>query len=293
MLLQNYLNASRSLAKLSSLGDIRESNLNDHNAKRLLNLAVRPNSTADQIYLAALGVANTVNPLVLVQGGKVQKKSALEGTIVSNFEISKFVVMMKEWQIVRKWAMENGFDLAAGSAVSPRHPVTEVSWYDCVKWCNAKSLMESLDPVYEVKGRKGYYHCGEFGEEGSEIIIKNSQANGYRLPTEAEWEWAACGGQDSKGYPFSGSKNIDTAGWYSDNSDGFAHMAGKKAPNELGLYDMSGNVCEWCWDLKDTNRHHRGGSWGDMADYCVSTYRCNESPDYTCDNLGFRLARSL
>jgi formylglycine-generating enzyme required for sulfatase activity len=296
MPIQNYLQASRSLAKLSSLGNICESNANKHFVSSLLDIACDSESTADQIYIAALAMIAPSNPMVSVQGGTLPKTSELAGTKVEDFQIGMYPVTYEEWHGVRNWAIENGFDISEGTGGSPSHPVTYINWYDGAKWCNAKSIMEGLESVYAVKGQEGYYCRKEFGQQGSENVVLKPLANGYRLPTEAEWEWAARGGRHSQGYTFAGSNNLNFVGWYSDNSGGAEHAVGEKAANELGLYDMSGNVWEWCWDfhLLFSTRRIRGGSWSYDAGEATVAYReSSGNPGDRIDSFGFRLVRSL
>ena len=221
--------------------------------------------------------------------------SEMKGQLVSSFQIGKYEVTWGEWKEVRDWAVANnkGYDLIGLGDTFPRgsgdnFPVIEVNWYDVVKWCNAKSEMDRIDPVYQVNGK--VYRTGEFE---SDVVEQKSGAKGYRLPTAAEWEWAARGGKKSNKYTYAGSNDLDAVGWFTGNAEGKTHEIGEKLENELGICDMSGNVWEWCENLDGiSNRSLRGGSFADNdAHAAVAQALCAKSSIRNID-LGFRLARS-
>jgi formylglycine-generating enzyme required for sulfatase activity len=214
---------------------------------------------------------------------------------VATFQIGKYEVTWGEWKGVRDWALANGYTDLVGvgntypSGSADNFPVLNVNWYDVVKWCNAKSEKEGLTPVYQL--------AGAIYKAGQSVPTVNSVANGYRLPLEKEWEWAARGGVSSQGYTYSGSNDVNAVAWYYNNSVGGSKAVGTKAANELGIYDMSGNAWEWCWDVNDQYGSHprrfRGGSWGITEGNCLVAYRpTGGNPDIRLSNFGFRLARS-
>jgi formylglycine-generating enzyme required for sulfatase activity len=252
--------------------------------------ALREELVALREELVAAGVLPSVN-MIIVKGGTLPKSSKLSEQHVVTFFIGKYEVTLDEWKNVRTWAVANGYsDLAIGVASAGNHPVQNVSWYDVLKWSNAKSQKEGLMPVYQVDG--AVYKTGQ------SVPTVNSSSNGYRLPTETEWEWAARGGVNSQNYTYSGSNDVNAVAWYDGNSGGMKAV-GTKLANELGFHDMSGNVWEWCWDLQNPlsppSRRLRGGSWANKPDahaLDAQASRSSSAPAATSDSIGFRVARS-
>ena len=181
-----------------------------------------------------------------------------------------------------------------------RYPVTQALWQAVMR--NNPSNFKGADRPVE---RVSWDDCQDFLQKLNAHTGKN-----YRLPTEAEWEYAARGGAYSEGYLYAGSDKLKDVGWYRENSGGETHPVGEKLPNELGLYDLSGNVWEWCEDdwhdnytgapqdgsawvdagSRGSSRGNRGGSWNDGALRCRVSGRCHHSPGLRVNALGFRLA---
>lgn len=227
--------------------------------------------------------------LIQVNGGTFPQDgvSSHAGQSVGSFIIGKYEVTKAEWDEVLAFAIASGYDLeGVGSAATANHPVASVGWKDVAKWCNAKSEMEGRTPVYTVSGATF--------KRGNSNPTADTNANGYRLPTSAEWEWAFRGGDQSLDYTYSGGNSADNVAWFSGNSGGTAKVVGLKFPNELGLHDMSGNLDEWCWDstrAASGQAFARGGYYWSSASECVYWLRTLRFSDRV-NTLGFRLARN-
>jgi hypothetical protein len=227
---------------------------------------------------------------VLVSGGRLPSSSGLGAVSVSTFHISKTEVTWGEWKTVRAWAVANGYaDLDnAGQGVGDNYPVTHVNWYDAVKWCNARSEKEGKTPEYMADG--AVYKSGQVAP--TEV----ASSNGYRLPSEKEWEFAARGGTQTQGHTYSGSNDLNVVGWYSQNSGSAVHEVGQKSANELGIFDMSGNLWEWSGSWSHFLGYHRalrGGYWNYDAVICaVASRACSGHPEVRTPDVGFRVAIS-
>ncbi len=185
-------------------------------------------------------------------------------------------------------------------------PVYHVSWYDALVYCNLRSINEGLAPCYSIGGKTNPSEwagimTGSYGKplgpdsnaSSWDNVTVDTSKNGYRLPTSAEWERAAKGGPANDSFRYSGSNSIGSVAWYSSNSDNRTHFTEMKAPNSLGLYDMTGNVAEWCWDKSASSsaRVYRGGSFSSSTTDCRITSKKSSSPSSRLYTVGFRIVR--
>ena len=289
------------------------------------------NQDAIEARLEAAGLGEVPAGMVLIPAGDfVMGDTFSEGdpdelplhtVTVRAFYMGETEVTKTQWDAVHGWAVTNGYAFEnAGLGKAGNHPVHTVSWNDCVKWANARSEKEGLRACYTVGGE--VYRTTAVAPE------VDRQANGYRLPTEAEWEKAARGGAANLRFPWSDTSTIqhtranytaytgfyayDTSAQdgfhpdYDDDSAPYTSPVGTFAPNGYGLYDMGGNVWEWCEDVYvdsyegtptdgsaqtsgGSYRVFRGGSWGISARYVRSSYRAGLHPSNTRSYLGFRV----
>jgi formylglycine-generating enzyme required for sulfatase activity len=291
-------------------------------------------STSDSFLLTVNSAVPT--GMALIPQGAFTMGDSLDGmsdaptrtVTLDAYYMGKYEVTKAEWDEVRTWGLSNGYtDLAAGSGKASNHPVQSIDWYQMAKWCNARSQKEGLTPVYYTNdAQTTIYKTGS-------VDVTNAQvkwaANGYRLPTEAEWEKAARGGLSGKRFPWgdtishsranyyaSSSYSYDSSGSvnnyhpsYATGSMPYTSPVGAFAANGYGLHDMAGNVWEWCWDwygtyaagsqtnprgaTLGTYRVYRGGGWSYEAyGSRVAIRSYYKLPTYTHDFVGFRVVRS-
>jgi len=242
------------------------------------------------------------------------------------FELGRYEVTYSLWSKVKNWGELHGYTFenegirGSDSTLSTNigHPVTNISWRDCIAWCNAYSEKEGLDPVYYTNSGKTEYYKDSSSDGDISNDCVDWEASGFRLPTEAEWEYAAryisgssyVDGDKHSGYNI--NANLDDCAWYQDNSGYLSHGVGERVANSLGINDMSGNVFEWCWDYYNSDyypidpidpidnprgpdsgvyRVLRGGSWIDSAENCNTSVRNNFQSGNYSNNFGFRVCR--
>jgi len=266
----------------------------------------------------------TVNlRLINVPAGSFQRDAAATNiSIVSAFRMSQYEITRAQFLSVM------GHDPTRTEFSSGSNDPVRVNWYHAIAFCNKISIAEGLTPVYSVNGVNfstlTYAEIPNYSENSIwDAATANWSANGYRLPTEMEWMWAAMGATSGYGYTgetyttgytkafagSTGSNNIGDYAWYYGNYSGTTHPVGTKLPNELGFYDMSGNITEWCWDWDEVwpdgtlsnyrgvvsdelhRKEVRGGSYNDLASQGVLIARRGSNGQYSI-GPGFRVVRN-
>ena len=256
-------------------------------------LAVRDRNGLESLVEEQINVQRFVE-MVFVEGGTFtmgdtwgdgsSDEQPTHQVTLNSFYISKYEVTQAQYREVMGTNPSN--------FTGDNLPVEKVSWYNAVTFCNALSQREGLTPCYVIDGTN---------------TTCNFNANGYRLPTEAEWEYAARGGAQATNTKYSGSNTPGDVAWYYDNSGSQTHDVGTKQANELGIYDMSGNVWEWCWDwygsysssaqtnpigpASGSSRVFRGGSWNNITGNIRVANRGSFNPTGTRSYYGFRISR--
>jgi formylglycine-generating enzyme len=262
------------------------------------------------------------------QVGYIQERPVhslqMDAFFIAKYEVTNFL-----WNNVRSWASTNGYlDLPSGNGIADNHPVHTVTWYDSVKWCNARSEKEGLNPCYTI--------AGSIYRSGIAVPFCDWSANGYRLPTEAEWERAARGGLVGLNFPWGNTISHNDANYFSSSSFDYdigpsrgyhpsyisvavpyTSPVGTFSPNGYGLHDSIGNVFEWCWDyfyiqyysaspnqnprgpetepkltLGSDFRSYRGGDWFNNAKNGRTSVRGYYPASSAINEIGLRIARS-
>ena len=252
------------------------------------------------------------NVLVEVPGGslKIRKHGSERQIDVDTYLLANIPVTFWKFGLYLYATSGNkGLDDKKPSwGIEGDHPAINISWYDAIEYCNWLSEVYGLEPAYKINKRSRDTNNNNENDEARWLVTQIPQAGGFRLPTEAEWEFAAQGGLESKKFKYAGSNVGEEVCWHDKNSINRTHPVGKLKPNELGLFEMSGNVLEWCQDWHGRQpkelpkgfsgppygsyRILRGGAWDSYDHVCQTHIRDASNPDLRGDNVGFRLARN-
>jgi len=327
-------NTTGTSVKVDATVQVSGTTANDFTSPVVYTVTAADATTQDYMVTVTVETADYISPnigvLIYVPAGSFWRDNDVANisTISDAYRMSQHEITRAQFQEVM------GTDPSDGTrSTGTDDPVQNVNWYHAIAFCNKLSLLEGLTPVYSVTGVNfstlTYAAIPLVSTPAWNDVIANWSANGYRLPTEMEWMWAAMGATSALGYetpwyrtgyakPFAGSNATNAAGdngtnvigdyaWYAGNSGGTTHQVGTKLPNELGLYDMSGNVWEWCWDrwaaypgglLRDyrgadsgTWRVHRGGAWPNASNLLELDHRDWNLPEEITFQDGLRVVR--
>lgn len=285
-----------------------------------------PSIEIDFTQIKNIEILQNIPEMVFVQGGTFQmgdhfsegypKELPLHSVTVSDFYMGAVEVTQSEWATympAKNWS---------SYGIGGLYPAYYVSWYEIIKYCNLRSMAEGLAPCYTISSSTDPAAWGAVPTSWDSpwnAAICNWNANGYRLPSEAEWEYAARGGiHNADNLRYSGcnlATDLTNYAWVASNSGTTTHLVGTKFPNQIGLYDMNGNLSEWCWDWYGSTyyqtcndqgtvinpkgpdfgyptRVERGGTWVGYAFDCRAAYRYDSGPSSSYPSRGFRLSRT-
>ena len=252
-----------------------------------------PPVSTDKTYTAG-GVSFTMKKIAAVKektvGHSDFSNNPPHKVSLSAYFIGETEVTQELWQAV----MGDAFNNPSNFRDSLKNPVEQVNWYQAIAFCNKLSLACKLEPCYTVINVDFNTLSFDSIPTSKDVIWDMAKLdmskNGFRLPTEAEWEWAAMGGKDYKWAGTDIESGLKNYAWYSANSGNKTHEVKKRSSNGYGLYDMNGNVWEWCWDKDGANNCvFRGGSWNGNATSAARAYRTNGLPNGRDNDLGLRL----
>ena len=240
------------------------------------------------------------------EAGRKRDEAQTAVELTQGFFIGRFEVTQADWADVASGRDDWNSQPAHFEECGSDCPVESINWWETLHYLNARSEKEGLQPCYvisscdEVRVGDGRT-CGAVAVQNAEAVLVESpyECEGYRLPTEAEWEYAYRAGSMTAFYNGDISQTtcgydavLDSIGWYCGNSDLTTHPVGEKLPNALGLFDMAGNVFEWCWDDYGPFKSLRGGDWHFYAKGGRAAYRFGNSSDSRTPHYGFRVVRT-